>query len=213
MEPKDRKRLAACLLGASELYGRETSEAVTRIWERALAAYDIAAVESAFSRHFVSPDSGQFMPKPADIVKMLEGSSEDSAMVAWAKVDRGFRSVGPYQSVVFDDPLIHRVLHDMGGWMGLATKKDDEWPFIANEFVKRYRGFRARREQPDYPKHLIGLSEAHNRSAGHDTAEPVLIGNPDRARLVRDGGGESHLLGVQRPVLAALRLLPAKGHG
>jgi hypothetical protein len=96
MEPKDRKRFAHCLLAASELYGKPVSESVTAIWWDALKAYDIGAVEVAFRRHFSNPDSGQFMPKPADIVRVVAGSSQDGAMVAWAKVDKAVRQVGPY---------------------------------------------------------------------------------------------------------------------
>lgn len=206
MEPKDRKRLAACLMAASELYAREVSPAVSEVWARSLEPYDIGAIEGAFSRHFVSPDSGQYMPKPADIVKMLEGSSEDGALVAWAKVDKAVRQVGAYRTVVFDDALIHRVLHDMGGWIGFGMKREEDWPFVANEFVKRYRGYRLRREAADYPARLIGIHEAEN----HMAEAPVLIGNPAKADAVLKGGSNAPLIGIHRAG-AVLKLLPSKG--
>lgn len=199
MERRDRERFAACLLAASELYAKPVSEAVVGIWWDALGRFDIAAVESAFRRHMASPDAGQFMPKPADIVRMLSGTSIDAAQVAWAKVDKAIRAVGPYLSVAFDDPLIHRVLHDMGGWIALGTRTDDEWPFIANEFRTRYTGYRSRAETPEYPRSLIAIAEAEN--ARRNVAAPVeavLIGDQTKAREVLAGGTDKPAVGLTR---------------
>jgi len=84
------------------------------------------------------------MPKVADVIKMLQGSTQDSALTAWAKVDKAVRSIGTQMSVAFDDPLIHKVIQDMGGWLGLGQRQEAEWPFVAKEFETRYRGFKAR---------------------------------------------------------------------
>jgi len=77
-------------------------------------------------RHLMNPDTGQFLPKPADIVRMLGGRTLDRALMAWAKVDKAVRQIGTYESVVFDDALIHRVLHEMGGWVGMGQKTENE---------------------------------------------------------------------------------------
>ena len=58
-----------------------------------------------------------------------------------------------------DDALIHRVLTDMGGWVLISQNDDAQWPFVRNEFVNRYRGFRERHQLPDYPRYLIGAAE------------------------------------------------------
>lgn len=198
MAPQDRKRLAHCLIACSELYGKPVSEALAGIWWNALRAYDIEAVETAFQRHMTNPDTGQFMPKPADIVRMLAGTTQDAALTAWAKVDRAVRTVGPYASVTFDDALTMRVVQDMGGWIAFGTKTDDEWPFIGNEFVKRYQGYRQRGEAPDYPTRLLGIHEHDNTQKGYKPGEVVLIGDPQKARAVADGGSTKPALGVQR---------------
>lgn len=207
MAPQDRKRLAHCLLAASELYGKSVSEALAGIWWNALRAYDIEAIETAFQRHMTNPDTGQFMPKPADIVRLLAGTSQDAALVAWAKVDRAVRTVGPYASVTFDDALTMRVLQDMGGWIAFGTKDDDEWPFVGNEFVKRYQGYRQRGEVPEYPTRLIGISEHDNVQKGRKGGEVVLIGDPLKARAVADAGSTKPALGLTR---MPLEHVPAK---
>ena len=199
MQPADRERFSKCLLACSEIYGREVSPAVMGVWWAALGRFEMKAIESAFGRHMQSPDTGQFMPKPADIIRMLEGTSLDSSMVAWSKVDKAIRNVGPYRSVVFDDAIIHRVLHDMGGWTSLSTKTDDEWPFVGNEFRNRYQGYRSRGELPEYQPRLLGLAEAENQKLGiPQVHETVFIGDEKAALAVLKGGTDKPLLGITK---------------
>lgn len=169
-------------------YRRDFSEFAGMVWWGSLQAYDLKAISDAFQRHCMSPDNGQFMPAPGEIIRMLTGTSVDSSMVAWSEVDKAVRSIGTYESVVFCDALIHRVISDMGGWIALGTKTEDEWPFVGKEFQTRYKGYASRGERPDYPRKLIGMAEAQNTQLGFRTMPPRLIGDPDRARLVYQGG-------------------------
>jgi hypothetical protein len=195
MTNSDKPNFAALMTALGDYYARELSDAVIDMYWRGLQHYDLAVVKEALNRHMQNPDSGQFMPRIADIARMLGGTTQDAALVAWAKVDRAVRSVGTYADVVFDDPLIHRVLHDMGGWLALSTKSEDEWPFVAKEFENRYRGFRMRSERPEYPPVLIGIAGAHNRRAKLAVQEPILIGDQGGARAVMAGGTDKPLIG------------------
>lgn len=177
------------LLGVvSEQYGKPISEGAKVLYWQGLIDFEFPAVQQALFRHVRNPDNGMFMPKIADIVKMLQGSTQDSALNAWAKVDKAVRQVGTGSTVVFDDPIIHRVLQDMGGWLGLGRRSEDEWPFVAKEFENRYRGFKARGEKPEYPKTLIGLDDAHNLPNGFKPTQAVFIGNKQQAESVMLGG-------------------------
>lgn len=185
--------------GVYGFYGKEVSGFALDVWWNALKGFDLAAIRDAFNRHLVNPDAGQYLPKPADIMRMLGGSTQDAALRAWAKVDRAVRQVGTYADVVFDDPLIHRVLHDMGGWIGLGMKTEDEWPFVAREFENRYRGYRMRSEKPEHPRVLIGLANAHNSKGGFKLETARLIGNVDDCKRVRDSGRDMGTLTFSRP--------------
>lgn len=207
MKPEDREPFFNLLADVYAFYRRDFSTFAGSVWWTALRPYDLAAVSDAIGRHSVNPDAGHFMPMPADIVKMMQGSTQDSALVAWSKVDKGVRQVGTYASVVFDDALIHRVLHDMGGWVALGAKTDHEWPFIAKEFENRYRGYRIRSETPEYPKVLIGIAQAQNDEKGKESQPPVLIGDSARAKQVMLGGADQVLLGFQRMQPADMVLL------
>ena len=175
------------------------SDGVIALYWQGLQDFELPAVRDALGRHLRNTDTGQFMPKIADIIRMLQGSSQDAAFSAWSKVDKAVRQVGPYDTVVFDDPLIHRVLHDMGGWMGICDKTDDDWPFVAKEFETRYRGFKSRNERVEYPSKLVGIFEAHNAKEGHKVAQPMLIGDASKAQKVLELGTTGQkMLGIVR---------------
>lgn len=184
------------LTAVAEVYRPEKplDASVIAIYWHALEPFDLAAVRKAFDRHVKNPDVGQFMPKPADLIRMLQGSSQDAAFAAWTKVDHAIRQVGTYADVVFDDPIIHRVVQEMGGWIAFGTKTEDEWPFVAKEFENRYRGYRQRSDIPDYPAVLIGIAGAYNRNGGHPLTPPMLIGDAEKASSVVLGGTDRPLV-------------------
>ena len=196
MRHEDKPQFAAMMNALAEYYNREISEGLMGMYWQGLEHHDLSAVREAMNRHMQNPESGQFFPKIADIARMLTGTSSDRALQAWAKVDQAVRRVGTYADVVFDDPVIHRVLHEMGGWIAMGEKTEDEWPFVAKEFENRYRGYAARSERPEYPPVLIGLAGAHNRKGGHETQPPMLIGDADTARAVMAGGTDKPMIGL-----------------
>jgi hypothetical protein len=197
MNTQDFQKFHEGMVGVMSFYNKDVSQFSLDVWWNALKQYDLLAIQQAFNRHLMNPDSGQFQPKPADIVRMLQGSTQDSALSAWAKVDKAVRHVGTYASVVFDDPLIHAVLHDMGGWVSLGMKTEDEWPFVAKEFENRYRGFKSRGIVPEYRRALVGIAEASNQKNGHDSQPPMMIGNAEKAQQVYLGGVDVVQIGIQ----------------
>lgn len=198
MQEADYDQFCGMLGAVSELFGKRPSDYALAMWWSALGAYDLPAVREAFDRHVKNPDNGKWMPTPADLIKMMVGSTQDSALMAWAKVDRSMRVVGPYRSVVFDDALIHRVLSEMGGWVELSRCDEKEWPFKAKEFENRYRGYRGRNEIPPYPAHLIGIAEANNSTGGMPVEMPTLIGDETLAIRVMSAGTNAPMLAMQQ---------------
>lgn len=177
MVDADKKEFATYMSGVFSVYGKEVSTMLLRIWFEALRHYDLKSVKDALARHLLNPDNGQFLPKPADVVKLIGGTTIDTALEAWSTVDRAVRYVGTYRSVAFQDPIIHKVIQDMGGWVALGNKKEDEWPFVAKEFQTRYRGIKTTGQPIDAPTQLTGIAAQQNSVAGIQYAEaPILIG-------------------------------------
>jgi hypothetical protein len=129
---------------------------------------------------------------------------------AWSKVESAIRHIGSYNSIAFDDPLIHWVILDMGGWVKLCACSAKEMPFCANEFMKRYQACREGKSS-QHPKYLVGVIEHSNRSAGYTITgaqEPVLMGNPSLALAVFATGTDSPAIPINRPSEAGGLLKP-----
>lgn len=189
MQPNDREPFAKLLANVMAYYQRDTSPFLLDVFWNGLCAHEFEDVQRAFELHAGNPDNGQFAPKLADIKKLIEGSTQTQGMRAWSKVETAVRSVGAYRSVAFDDPLIHVVITEMGGWVPLCRCSAEDMPFKAREFERRYASYRLRREVPAFPPRLIGENEAENRLNGRVyEVRPVLIGKPERAALVIERG-------------------------
>lgn len=207
---EERRRFAGLLTALSDYYKSEISKAVAGIYWQGLKQYDYEAIEKACWAHTQLPDeAGRWMPRNSDIIKMIEGSTVDQAALAWSKVDIGIRVRGTWDDVVFDDPLIHRVIADMGGWVLLGGKEDKEWPFVGKEFQARYRSYRMRGEVPEYPARLTGIGNAQNAASGRPLLPMVLIGPPAVAKAVYKRGSGATLLGAQHINESILRLVKA----
>lgn len=196
MQASDFQEFRTLITDVHSFYRQDVSTFSLDVWWQSMRAYDFPAVREALGRHTMNPDTGQFMPKPADVVKMLRGSTMDSALVAWAKADRAIRSVGPWLSVCFDDPLINAVISEMGGWIELTRVSDKELPFRAKEFENRYRGYCVRSQIPNYPAYLTGIAEQQNSFEGKAVEPPVLIGDATKAQAVLQKGSKAALLTV-----------------
>lgn len=207
MQANDKKRFATLLSGVADYYGKELSNGVISLYWQGLQQYDIEAVEKALWDHTQNPDNGQFMPKIADLTRAMQGRTQDQAAIAWSKVDAAVRRVGTYQDVVFDDPIIHRVIADMGGWIWFGNQVEDEWPFVAKNFESRYRGYRLRGEAPEYQPVLIGVANAQNQQQGFRGNPPILIGNQRAANQVMAGGVVGPLLEMRQASSAVLKLV------
>jgi hypothetical protein len=196
MLANDIPKFSAMMAGIGELYGKSISAQLTDIYWRTLKSYEFQDVHQALQAHINNPDCGQYFPKPADVVRFIDGSGETKALQAWAKVEKAISRIGIYQSVAFDDPLIHAVLEDMGGWVKLCSMKNDQMPFCANEFQKRYMGFVIKKPHR-YPRYLCGITECENAKNGYEVKAPILLGDAVKAEEVIKTGGGTPLLSQQ----------------
>jgi len=175
------------------------------VWWQACEPFDFEQVSKALSAHAVDPERGQFAPKPADVVKALAGTKTDRARLAWSKALDAMGRVGAWKSVAFDDPIIHAVIEDLGGWVKLCRTELDS--YTEHRFCESYRAYVNR---PDlvYPSKLIGEFEAVNRHEGRQVAPPILIGNAQKAaEVLRLGSSESKTqFTVASDVIPALQL-------
>jgi len=207
MQANDILKFTTLIATIGELYGKEVSAELTDIYWKTLSRFEWEDIANAFGTHISNPDSGQFFPKPADIVRFIEGTGETKALQAWTKVEQAIRRAGGYCSLAFDDALIHRVLEDMGGWIKLCSLTSDAMPFYANEFQKRYMGF-VLREPECYPPYLVGVIEQENAKNGYPRPPLVLIGHSEKAQnVIAKGNGASLMIQRCQSLSAVLQKL------
>jgi len=151
-----------------------------------LAPYPMEAVVEALRRHRRNPQSGQFFPKPADLIRALEGSYEERALMAFTRLVAAMDRVGAYQSPDFGDRVLHQVVEDLGGWPLICrTWLTEERGYRLKEFAERYRALIAL-GRCDGPPHLVGLAEADDQERFPMWApRPAIVG--EHGELVSGG--------------------------
>lgn len=187
MIDSEKPKFAQSMAAIGEIYGKDISEVMIGIYWNALKPYPIEDVLRAFQGHTRDTDNGQFFPKPADLLRHIEGNKDGKALLAWSKCHKAICSYGRRNSVVFDDPIIHAIVADMGGWVEFAGMTEDEIPFRAKEFEKRYRAYLLTGIQK-CESVLIGMDDAQNIRAGFQKEpQPFLLGDRSKARQIRNG--------------------------
>lgn len=198
MELSDKNQFAQLLELTAQLYDKRMHQAMLQIYWHALATYHFEVVRKGFNAHIQNPDSGQFFPKPADIIRHIIGDSHTQSLGAWHKVMQGIKSAGAWSSVIFDDPIIHRVIEELGGWVLLCQTKADAMPFKQKEFQSRYRGYIGK-VPPHFPRILMGIADSHNRQNGHPCTDPITLGDTQKAVCVYQQG-RANGLKIARPI-------------
>jgi hypothetical protein len=117
------------------------------------------------------------LPMPADIRKYcLETREEDlDIRVATArnKIKKAMNSIGTYVTVAFDDPIIHLVIRDFGGWIKLGMTDMEEFENLLKWDLPRLYKAYATRKNADIPLTLEGKA---------DDKTVKYIGNEEKAK-------------------------------
>jgi len=173
MNSSDRVEFSRALTACMEIYSKKVTASILDIFWKSLEKYDLSEVLNAMSVHIQDPDAGRFAPKPADLVGRFRGTGSSQALAAWTKLDEAVRCIGTYESVCFDDAIIHVVVSDMGGWPSFGEKDNSEWPFVRNEFEKRYLGYLLQGG--------VGSSQVPMLHGIATDRRPILIGDHKKA--------------------------------
>ena len=77
MKIEEFEAFAEGIAGVMSFYARDLSRFAMDVWWNALRPFDLKAITDAFNRHLTNPDAGQFPPKPADIVRMVDSATDE----------------------------------------------------------------------------------------------------------------------------------------
>lgn len=205
MRLEDLTNFRSLVTDALAYYGKDCTPFVLNVWWAGCSRFDYEQVEKALQKHAMDAQRGQFAPKVADIVRLLEGTHTDRAAMAWSKVHTAMSAVGAYTDVVFDDPAIHAVVDDMGGWPKVCRWPLDELSYLQHRFSEAYRSYSAQ-EHYQFPARLGGerCADVEFERKGLPAPMPVLVGDARRAQEVYRLGGTSSAAGIGYTVMQAL---------
>lgn len=193
MTPNDRERFALLIADVLGFYGQTPSKFALTVWWQACQPFEFEAVQRALGRHAMDPEVGQFAPKPADLVRQMQGTPTDRAAKAWGMVIDAASKVGAYADVAFDDPIIHAVVMDLGGWPVLCRTNTDELGYLRHRFTEGYRAYARRGDLQNWPRQLCGDRSPDETylARGLQPPRPVLVGDAAAAARVMAGGSEA----------------------
>lgn len=176
-EPKFKEYMAALC----ELHDKSLSQLLINLYWKTLEPFTDNDCERAFKELIFS---SKVFPKPVDFIETLKGKKQDQGTLAWLTVVKALRKIGPYQSVTFDDPVIHSIIEAMGGWIKLGTVTEDELKWKQREFERLYSIISGK--GGNHPTYLPGITERDNAANGYSEhiPAPVRIGFEKHLELV-----------------------------
>lgn len=164
--------------GLQEMYRpeKEIRVVMLELYYSTFKEYDIKLFEQAVGK-VIKIHKFNTIPTPAEILSFLENNPDEKSLIAWNKILEARSKAGYYNSVIFDDYLIHHCIKDLGGWMWLCEQHTDTLPFVEKRFKELYNIFSKRQPENNIDR-LIGFAEAQNAKGGFvkDIPEPILIG-------------------------------------
>lgn len=190
MRSSDSEEFGALITDLLSYYRQDATKFTLNVWWAGCQRFELAQVRAALTAHVLDPDRGQFYPKVADIVRVLAGTSTDRAALAWGKVHEAMSAVGAYSDVVFDDPAIHAVIDDLGGWPKVCRTEAKELGYVQHRFCEAHRAYTSRGKF-DYPRRLAGdrSPDSEYTRRGLPLPKVALVGDKETARQVYEGGG------------------------
>lgn len=176
MTPRDETAFGQLMTDVLAFWRQDVTTFTLTVWWEACKGFDLDQVRKALTAHAMDPERGQFAPKPADLVRQLQGTHSDRALLAWGRVWNAMQSTGAYQSVDFGDPIIHAAIVDIGGWVALCRIDLNDLPFVQKRFCDAYRVY-STRGKADAPLRLAGEHEIANaKVALPPPVKTVLLG-------------------------------------
>lgn len=189
MNNQDKIAFAELMTGIGEAYNKEVSKNLMSIYFDSLINFSIEDVKKSFSRHLVDPKHGTFFPKPADIVRNIDGeqrTSENRAMIAWMEIERCMSRFGAYGTLELDDKQALMAVKAMGSWQHLCHTDREKLGFKRQEFIKNYEALENTPIEM-LPQKMLGIEDLHNQRVGVDnSAENLLKQLEDRESKKND---------------------------
>ena len=100
MTNEDKNEFAEIINDLCDMYGKKPSKGMYRMYFSAMIDFRIAEIQDAVSSHLADIESGQYFPKPADLIRHLSKGKtsleikNEQARVRWLEKKKVEISIG-----------------------------------------------------------------------------------------------------------------------
>lgn len=195
MNKGDFKKFEQIMGGINEVYGdpsKQVSELKMDLYWNSLKDLTIDHLNRAVNM-LMNTKVIKTFPLPAEIREAALGNLDDKAEAAFEVFWGTVQNLGAYQSVVFQDGIIGRVVTELGGWEK-ACHPEEESKWYRKTFCDLYKSFE-RRGVGHEPMKVLGIAEGYNEAhvgsfnkpiEQYQLGKPVVVGEQEKTlRLVR----------------------------
>lgn len=145
MNSQDQNKFKELITVMSETYCEEFTPAKVKLWWNLFKPHSIGEFEQALYAHIACADAGMFSPKPANLMKFINGTTkeneqlaEDRAEMAWACIEREISRIGSYGTLELEDKQAIAAVKAIGGWRQLCMSTYDQLVWKKKEFMRAY---------------------------------------------------------------------------
>ena len=124
------------LAAAAAVYNTKpiSKQGIEMYW-RLMARFTVEQLQAAMMRHM---ETSEFFPKPAELIRIIEGTAEDQSLDAWLSVMRAIKKLGSNGSPQFHDEIIPIAIEALGGWQTICRHPEKDTHFWQKRFADAY---------------------------------------------------------------------------
>ena len=175
----DKQDFKMLMVGVGELYSKEITKPLLRIYFGALQNYSIEDIEKGLSAHTLDPKHGTFFPKPADIIRSSTKdvlTADEKAQLAWSQVSGEISRIGSYGTLSLSDKQAMAAVKALGTWKDLCATDVTKMDFKKREFLAVYKTYE-NTPVDMLPDKLPGLLELqHHKEKSAQSLQQLMNG-------------------------------------
>ncbi len=168
MDESDKLRFGKLMTILAAAFRQEADKPTLEAYSIGLSDVPIEAIDTAVKRAI---HGSKFFPSVAELRELAgEMKPEARAIKAWDAFCKGRDSYGYYTTVDFDDPVINATVRNLGGWMAVDDRLDEEGDkWFRKDFERVYVALMSSGVSASEAMPLIGFHEQSNRFLGQLT--------------------------------------------
>lgn len=179
MIESDREGFYKSLIALSHVFDKKISTEMSELYFDALKDMSVEDIAKACN---ILVRSVKFFPKPLEFRESMAINTDDLAAIAYGKFYKGMMRAHPGRTLIFDDPIIHAVIENIGGWNEelynkWSSIKDEVW--LRKQFESLYQTYAKCGVPDNTPERLVGDCEAHNEGRWDINNKPILVGSKE----------------------------------